>query len=101
MEGEAAAAGKRMIKAPSQHHPSLGKSDLIEECCKTVPTFEHVIDRLCDRSTARQLCPLGLEPIVQFFYERQAVLPAVLQALLGSNSVDLPFDVEQDIDPIW
>lgn len=36
---------------------------------------------------------------MQFFDEWLAVLAAALQALLGAKAVDLPFDIEQGIDP--
>ncbi len=37
---------------------------------------------------------------MQFFDEWLAVLAAALQALLGAKAVNLPFDIEQGIDPL-
>lgn len=36
---------------------------------------------------------------MQFFDERLAIFAAVGQTLLGGKTVDLPFDIEQGIDP--
>lgn len=36
---------------------------------------------------------------MQLFGERLAVFAAALQTLLGGKTVDLPFDIEQGIDP--
>ncbi len=68
---------------------------IIQERHEAIPSLEHVIYRLGDGRTARQFCPPGLEPMMQFFGEWLAIFAAALQALGGGKTVDLSFDIER------
>ncbi len=75
------------------------KPAIVEEAGEAGPPLEHVIDRLGDRGVTGQAGAFGAHPRLQVGNQRGALFRPHGQSLVGWQSVDGAFDLEEGVDP--
>jgi hypothetical protein len=73
---------------------------IFQETGKTIPAFQHVIDRLDDLGRFAERGALPFQPLVHVIEQRLALFMPRGQSFFGAQSIDLAFDRERHEHPI-